>query len=120
MIHSRTLLKDLRTESPLDQKDVAVLLEMKASNLVRYEHGHRNPPPELLLTYHMLFDASLRELFAPIYKHIADTLIARSQKLIAEFKAHSSSKNVYKLSYLSEIVNRLKDIEPYGSRDTGE
>lgn len=117
MIHSRTLLKTLRSESPLNQKDVAQLLEMKASNLVRYEYGHRNPSPELLLTYHMLFDASLRDLFAPIYKHIADTLVTRSQKLIAEFKAHSSSKSTYKLSYLNEVVNRLKDIELYESRD---
>lgn len=116
MIHSRTLLKDLRTESPLDQKDVAQLLDMKASNLVRYEYGHRNPPPELLLIYHMLFDASLRDIFAPIYKHITDTLLMRSRKLIAEFKAHNSSKSRYKVSFLKEIVNRLENTEPYEPR----
>lgn len=117
MIHSKTLLKNLRTESPLDQKDVAQLLDMKASNLVRYEHGHRNPPPELLLIYHMLFDASLRDLFAPMYKHIADNLIARSHRLIAELKAHNSSKSLYKLSYINEVVNRLNTVVPYESRD---
>ncbi len=116
MIHSNTLLKDLRTESPLNQKDVAQLLDMKASNLVRYEYGHRNPPPELLLTYHMLFDASLRDIFAPAYKNIADTLIARSRKLMTEFKAHNSSKSSYKLHFLSEVVNRLNTIVPYESR----
>lgn len=117
MIHSKTLLKDLRTESPLDQKDVAQLLDMKASNLVRYEHGHRNPPPELLLIYHMLFDASLRDVFAPIYKHITDVLLVRSRKLIEEFKAQNSSKSLYKLSFLNEVVNRLETILPYESRE---
>lgn len=117
MIHSKNLLKNLRTESPLDQKDVAQLLDMKASNLVRYEHGHRNPPPELLLIYHMLFDTSLRDLFAPIYKHIADTLVARSQRLITELKAHNSSKSLYKLSFITEVVNRLNALEEYEPRD---
>ena len=116
MIHSKTLLRNLRKESPLDQKDVAILLDMKASNLVRYEHGHRNPTPELLLVYHMLFDASLRDLFAPIHKHIADTLTVRSKKLIAELEAQQSPKSLYKLSFLKEVVNRLSTIAPYGSR----
>ena len=115
MIFSKTLLKNLRTESPLNQKDVAQLLDMKASNLVRYEHGHRNPPPELLLIYHMLFDASLIDLFEPIYGHITDTVITRSKKLIAEFEAQNSSKSLYKLSFLNEVVNRLKSTEQYGS-----
>lgn len=116
MIHSKNLLKTLRNESPLDQKDVALLLDMKASNLVRYEHGHRNPTPELILTYHMLFDASLRDLFVPLYKHMTDTLIARSHKLMSEFEAQNSSKSLYKLSFLKEVVNRLKDTESYESR----
>jgi transcriptional regulator with XRE-family HTH domain len=115
MIHSKTLLRNLRTESPLDQKDVATLLDMKASNLVRYEHGHRNPTPELLLVYHMLFDASLRDIFAPIHKHIADTLVVRSKKLIAEFETQQSSKSLYKLSFLKEVVNRLNTTVPYES-----
>jgi len=116
MIHSKTLLKDLRTESPLNQKDVAQLLDIKASNLVRYEHGHRNPPPELLLIYHMLFDASIRDVFAPVYKHTTDILLIRSRKLIADFKAQNSSKSLYKLSFLNEVVNRLETTNPYESR----
>jgi len=115
MIPSNTLLKSLRTESPLNQKDVAQLLEMKPSNLVRYEHGHRNPPPELLLVYHMLFDASLRDIFAPIHKHIADTLVVRSKKLMAELESQHSSKSTYKLHFLQEVVNRLSTIVPYES-----
>lgn len=116
MINSKNLLKTLRTESPLNQKDVAKLLDMKASNLVRYEHGHRNPPPELLLTYHMLFDATLRDIFAPVNKHIADTLIVRIKKLIAELSAQQSSKSSFKIHFLQEIVNRLSIVVPYESR----
>ena len=117
MIHSKTLLRNLRKESPLDQKDVALLLNMKPSNLVRYEHGHRNPTPELLLVYHMLFDASLRDIFAPMHKHISDTLAVRSRKLIAELEVQQSPKSLYKLSFLKEVVNRLNSIVPYGSRE---
>jgi transcriptional regulator with XRE-family HTH domain len=115
MIHSRTPLKTLRTESPLDQKDVAQLLDIEASNLVRYEHGHRNPTPEVLLVYHMLFDAPLRELFAPIYKHITDTLIMRIKRLVADLESQQSPKSLHKVSYLNEIVNRLSASAPYDS-----
>lgn len=115
MTRSNNQLKQLRTESPLDQKDIAKLLDMKASNLVRYEHGHRNPPPEVILVYHMLFDASLRELYAPIYKHIADNLVIRSKLLMVELKAHQSSKSNFKFTFLNEFVNRLKSTDAYES-----
>jgi transcriptional regulator with XRE-family HTH domain len=117
MKNSRHQLQRLREESPLNQKDVAHLLDMKASNLVRYEHGHRNPPPELLLIYHMLFDTSLQDMLAPSDRHVADTLKTRSKILIAELKAHQSSKSLYKLSFLEGVVNRLNTTEPYASRD---
>lgn len=113
MTNSHHLLRQLRKESPLDQKDVAVLLDMQASNLIRYEQGHRNPPPEILLTYHMLFDTSLLDILAPSYKHVADTLKTRSKKLIAELEAQQSPKSLYKLHYLNEIVNRLNTTTPY-------
>ena len=116
MKNSIHLLQQLRKESPLDQKDVAHLVDIKASYLVRYEHGHRNPTPELLLIYHILFDTSLRDMLAPSYKHVADTLKARSMKLIAEFKTEQSSKSFYKLSFLEEVVNRLNTVVPYESR----
>jgi transcriptional regulator with XRE-family HTH domain len=115
MKHSHHLLKRLRKESPLDQKDVATLLDMQASNLVRYEQGHRNPPSELLLTYHMLFDTSLLDILAPSYKHVADTLKTRSKKLIAELTVQQSKKSLIKLTFINEIVNRLNTIVPYES-----
>ncbi len=117
MKNSKHILQSLRKESPLDQKDVAHLVDMKASNLVRYEHGHRNPPPDLLLIYHILFDTSLRDMLAPSYKHIADTLKVRSKQLIEEIKTDQSSKSIYKLSFLENIVNRLNTTAPYESRD---
>ncbi|MDB4293503.1 helix-turn-helix domain-containing protein [Maribacter sp.] len=110
------LLRRLRKESPLNQKDVAILLDMQASNLIRYEQGHRNPTPEILLTYHMLFDTSLLDILAPSYKHVADTLKTRSKKLIAELEVQESPKSLYKLHYLNEIVNRLNIATPYESR----
>ena len=113
MIHSKTLLKDLRTESPLDQKDVAQLIDIKASNLVRYEYGHRNPTPDILLIYHMLFDVHLRDVFAPIYKHITDLLLIRIRKLMAECKAHNSSKSRHKVTFLTEVVNRISNTQAY-------
>jgi transcriptional regulator with XRE-family HTH domain len=113
MKNSRHVLKRLREESPLDQKDVAHLVGIKASNLVRYEHGHRNPPPELLLIYHILFDTSLQDMFAPIHKHIADTLRARSKQLIADVKNQQLPKSGFKLHFLKELVNKLNSIVPY-------
>ena len=117
MKNSRHVLQSLRKESPLDQKDVAHLLDMKASNLVRYEHGHRNPPPDILLIYHILFDTSLQDMLEPSYKHVVDSLKERSEILIAQLKTEQSSKSFYKLSFLEEVVNRLNTSVPYESRD---
>lgn len=110
MIDTKYPLRNIRKESPLRQQDIAALLEMKPSNLVRYENGARNPTPELLLTYHFLFDASLKDFFKPIYGRIADTLIGRIQCLSADLHAEHPSKSSYKLSWLNSIVNRLNQI----------
>lgn len=115
MIQSKTLLKNLRIESPLDQKDIATLVNMKPSNLVRYEHGHRNPTPELLLIYHLLFDAPLRDLLTPMYKYIVDTLVVRIKKLITELETYNTAKSEHKVHFLKEIVNRLSDTLSYES-----
>ncbi|CAL2093304.1 HTH cro/C1-type domain-containing protein [Tenacibaculum sp. 190524A02b] len=115
MTHSKKLLKNLRTESPLDQKDMARLLDMKPSNLVRYEHGHRNPTPELQLVYHMLFDVSLRDLFASIYKETVDVLMIRIKNLIADLEMEESPKSKHKVSFLKEIVNKIITDSSYES-----
>jgi transcriptional regulator with XRE-family HTH domain len=110
-------LKGLRVRSPLRQQEVANLLDMKPSNLVRYEHGNRNPTPELLLTYHFLFEASLKDLFKPYYCRIAETLKERSQKLINDLESQQSPKSMYRLSFMRSFVNRLNKVCEYVSRD---
>lgn len=103
-------LKRLRTSSSLKQKDVATLLTIEPSNLARYENGHRNPTPELLLTYHFLFGASLKDIFKPYYSRIAEILKERSEMLIADITAQQSPKSMYRLSFLNDFVNRLNKI----------
>ena len=110
-------LQRIRTSSPLKQKDVATLIDIEPSNLVRYERGNRNPTPELLLTYHFLFETSLKDLFKPYYCRIAETLKERSQRLIHDLESQQSPKSMYRLSFMRSFVNRLNTICEYESRD---
>jgi len=117
MIDTKYPLRNIRKQSPLRQQDVAALLGMEPSNLVRYENGDRNPTPELLLTYHFLFDASLKDLFLSIYGRIADNLKERIQCLSADLHAEHPSKSSYKLSFLDAVVNGLSQINEDGSNN---
>lgn len=114
MIQTKNPLKSLRAESPLDQKEMARLLDMKPSNLVRYEHGHRNPTPELQLVYHLLFDVSLRDIFASIYRDTVVILLIRIKRLTVSLEMEGSPKVEHKVSFLKEVVNRLTTEPSHG------
>lgn len=108
MIYKIHLLKWYRKNSRILKQDVAYLLGIESSNLTRYEKGNQNPTPEIILTYHILFGASLKELFKPLYEEVVSSLKTRSQELILQLEAERPPKSIYRLSFLRRIVNSLK------------
>ena len=108
-------LKDVRKRNGIPLQDIAIMLDMKPPNLIRYENAMRNPTPEIILTYHILFGATLYDLFSPLVKTVKQNLLFRSQRLIEEYKTLQSPKSNNIISYMSDIVNQLRQDNGYES-----
>jgi len=106
MNNNINLLKRYRKRSSLTQTDVATLLGINQSNLARYETEKRLPTPEILLTYHILFGASLTELLQPLSKKVRSNLLRRSQRLIPQINVASPKSN-NRIAYLNNLVKQL-------------
>ena len=107
------LLKGFRLEANVVQQDVATLLNIPSSNLNRYEKEKHKPTPEIILTYHILFDAPLKLLFQPLYKKVKSNIIQRSKKLITQLEIEQTPKSKYRVAYLKDIVKRLNTEQDY-------
>ena len=101
------LLKECRLDSKFLQQDVATLLQMNPSNLNRYESDKRQPTPEIILTYHILFGKPLKELFSPLFEKVENNLLRRSQKLLTQISQEQKPKSTIRISYLHNIVKDL-------------
>ena len=110
-------LKYVRERADIPQQDIATLLDMKPPNLIRYENGQRNPTPEIILTYHILFGATLNDLFLPLVKTVKQNLVYRSHGLIEQLKDIQSPKSSKRIAYLREVVNILNQEQKYESRN---
>jgi transcriptional regulator with XRE-family HTH domain len=107
MTNKINLLRKCRRESNFVLQDVATLLDIDPGNLARYESGKRLPTPEVLLTYHILFGASLIELLQPLYKKVKSNMKQRSQRLIPQLIAMQTPKSKQRVAYLQRLVNEL-------------
>jgi transcriptional regulator with XRE-family HTH domain len=107
MINKENNLKHYRERANVALLDVAGLLNIPSSNLARYESGQRNPTPEIILTYHILFGATLIDLLSPLVKKVKQSLVCRSQRLIEQSNNYSSPKSNKRITYLQEVVKLL-------------
>ncbi len=107
------LLKKIRTDANVTQQDVAFLLNIDKGNLNRYETGKRNPTPEILLIYHILFGVPISELLSPQQKKIREQLISRSAILHTQAKPKHTPKSVNSIAYIQAIVNHLNQEKLY-------
>lgn len=87
--------------------DIAYLLNTDTGNLSRYEKGQRDPTPELILTYHILFGADIINLFHEQYTSLITKLISQSKSLIEQLKVEQPPKAELRIRYLLNIINRL-------------
>lgn len=108
-------LKFYRERGNMPLQDVATLLDIPSSNLARYESGQRNPTPEVIILYHILFGVALNDLFLPLVKTVKHNLIHRSLGLIELLKVNQSPKSSKRIAYLNEIVNLLSKDQAYES-----
>ena len=107
MIHTTNNLRFHRERANVAQQDISTLLNIPPSNLARYESGLRNVTPEIILTYHILFGATLQELFSPLVKKVKLNLVHRSIKLIDRLNNEQSPKSYKRITYLQEVVKLL-------------
>ena len=104
----KNYLKKYRLDTGLSLKETAHLLNIHPSNLLRYESGKRLPSPRILLTYHILFGASLENLLYPMKEHIKSDILERSATLLLQSKNKQNPKSVLILPYLQTLVKTLK------------
>ena len=115
MIYKNSNLKWYRKQAKLTLKDVATLLGTTSSQLIRYESGLRKPTPEIVISYHILFGASMRELLSPLVKKVQKQLVGRSIQHMNYLKENSPSKSQYTIDYIGDIVNILKQKQHHES-----
>jgi len=112
MIETPNFLKMYRKQSGIPQHDIAYLLNIDSGNLSRYEKGQRKPTPEIILTYHILFGASLNDLLHYQHKEVTENIITRSRKLITQLNIEKPPKSNIRIGYLNRVVkilNKKKD-----------
>jgi DNA-binding XRE family transcriptional regulator len=102
-------LRNHRRRAELSQDEVAFLLGSRSSTGVRHHEGSIHEPTlRTAMAYEVIFRASLKELFAPIYKKIEGDVIKRADKLLRRLPADSISQD--KVRTLMAIVEPLDDL----------
>ncbi len=102
-------LRTYRKNTHITQFDIAELLDLKDNSIVsRCETGQRDPNIEMLLVYHVLFEAPVESLVSNYVDVVTEHLITTIPKLIAHIKtqertAHTASR----IHFLSETLTRL-------------
>ncbi len=107
MIKKINSLSQFRTDANITLHDVAYLLNIDTGNLSKIEKGIRKPSVKIILLYHILFDASLIQLFAEEFKALQEQLKSRSQKLITQLEVEKPPKSSNRIEYINSFVNRL-------------
>jgi len=102
-----------RKQNSLQLSDVAHTLGIQPSNLHRYEKGERSPTLEVILTYHILFGANLKQLFHQQYCELTNTVKQRCQNLLNSLQkeVEKSPKIKRRISQLDNIVNSLNPVK---------
>lgn len=101
-------LRIYRKRSPLTQADIAFLMKLSDySNISRYEKGQRAASIEFLLTYYLLFAASIESFFEPQSEIIRSSLQERIGALVVDLKKENDSNNDTRIKFLEEVLIRL-------------
>lgn len=103
-------LRTFRRKSPLTQRDVRLLLgSISTSDVCRVEKGQRPARIELLLIYHLLFNASIESFFELKCDLIEPELIKNCNELLNMLKRKPDKVKLdaFKIRFLEGVVWRL-------------
>ncbi len=102
-------LRMYRKKSPLNQADVAFLLQLPDySNISRWEQGQRTPNNEVLLAYYLLFTMPIETFLVLQKDYLAKLLLERIPVLISNLQSMGRSQKIgNRVSYLESVIARL-------------
>jgi transcriptional regulator with XRE-family HTH domain len=102
-------LRLYRKKSPLNQADVAYILQLPDySNISRWEQGLRTPNHEVLLAYHVLFEMPVEKFLILQKDYMARLVLEHSKSLLLELQKLKQSQKVdSRIAFLESIVSRL-------------
>lgn len=88
-------LRTYRKHAGLSQSEVAFLLGCRdGSRVCRHERFRRRPSLEVAMAYEALFQVSVRELFAGLYRKVASDTALRAKALTQELALRGSNRLV--------------------------
>jgi len=96
-----------RNDASVPLADVAFLLALDKGNLSKIEKGLRQPDPRTILLYHILFGASLTDLFSEQLELLKKMIQRRSKTLISRLETDRPPKSIQRISYIKSFVNTL-------------
>lgn len=105
-------LRMYRKKSPLNQADVAFLLQLPDySNISRWEQGQRTPNNEVLLAYYLLFAMPIEPFLVIQKDYLARLLAERIPKLLSDLESMRQSQKVgSRIAYLESVIIRLNQL----------
>jgi transcriptional regulator with XRE-family HTH domain len=109
MSNDKNYLSKFRKQTDITQSDISFLLNLPdIFTVCRFEQGERKPPLEMILLYHLLFDAPVQSLFEIQKDNLNEDLIVRIRQLINELKQHAPSQRTRnRIAFLMETLTKL-------------
>jgi DNA-binding XRE family transcriptional regulator len=103
----RNCLRTYRRRLGFSQKDIAFLLgSTRASKISRHERGLQRPTIGILIAYELLFDTSLRDIYAELAAEHGQLLCGRLRLMLEN--ADSQRWSTMKRTAISEVLNRCE------------
>lgn len=109
MSHDKNYLRSFRKRTAITQSDIGFLMNNRDKiDICRFEQGERQPPVEMALLYHLLFDAPIHSLFEIQKDNLNEDLIVRIGRLLDELKQQAPSQRVNsRIAFLTSTLTRL-------------
>ena len=118
IIHFKAILKDLRLEMGIKQKDVATACDVSPQCISQLEAGTRNPTGSTLIALADFFNCSVdyllgrEENFTNPPKTFPATLSLQEKELLNTFKALPKELQDYTLSHIKKTQNLYQQEQP--------
>jgi len=108
MFWNNNLFKTIRKKSPLLISDLRVLLGQKCwSGLSRVEAGKQKPTLEIVILYHIIFDAPLESLLEQDIYQLKKVLVARAQEQVDALRSQPSDVEIFdRITYLERVYEK--------------